>query len=172
MEWGLVLRICINHIAHTRSYLTLDFLLRVINHATAVNPRFDLLCLRGMPIQPDTLSLRHVLFLHHVLCLHRLLCLHHVLCLLHVLWLHRVLCLHHVHNVLSRKFQPQEVRRGSDYARIFSVAFSRTCSCLAVSSDKGTVHVFSLNGAVRQVQEGGTLPAMPVAVASAGPKSA
>ena len=63
----------------------------------------------------------------------------------------------------------QEVRRGSDYAQIYSVAFSRTCSCLAVSSDKGTVHVFSMNAAVRQVQEGGTPALAQVALTGGKP---
>ncbi|XP_072961135.1 autophagy-related protein 18a-like [Typha angustifolia] len=38
----------------------------------------------------------------------------------------------------------QEVRRGADRAEIFSLAFSADMQWLAVSSDKGTVHVFSL----------------------------
>ncbi|KAL2507685.1 Autophagy-related protein 18a [Forsythia ovata] len=38
----------------------------------------------------------------------------------------------------------QEVRRGADRAEIYSLAFSPTAHWLAVSSDKGTVHVFSL----------------------------
>ncbi|XP_047979587.1 autophagy-related protein 18a-like [Salvia hispanica] len=38
----------------------------------------------------------------------------------------------------------QEVRRGADRAEIYSMAFSSTAQWLAVSSDKGTVHVFSL----------------------------
>ncbi|KVH94445.1 autophagy-related protein 18a-like [Cynara cardunculus var. scolymus] len=38
----------------------------------------------------------------------------------------------------------QEVRRGADRAEIYSLAFSSTVQWLAVSSDKGTVHVFSL----------------------------
>ncbi|KAK4441754.1 Autophagy-related protein 18a [Sesamum alatum] len=38
----------------------------------------------------------------------------------------------------------QEVRRGADRAEIHSLAFSATAQWLAVSSDKGTVHVFSL----------------------------
>ncbi|RZC55566.1 hypothetical protein C5167_014425 [Papaver somniferum] len=38
----------------------------------------------------------------------------------------------------------QEVRRGTDRAEIYSLAFSNTTQWLAVSSDKGTVHVFSL----------------------------
>ncbi|KAL4366197.1 hypothetical protein GQ457_05G002300 [Hibiscus cannabinus] len=38
----------------------------------------------------------------------------------------------------------QEVRRGADRAEIYSLAFSSNAEWLAVSSDKGTVHVFSL----------------------------
>ncbi|XP_077218816.1 transducin/WD40 repeat-like superfamily protein [Tasmannia lanceolata] len=38
----------------------------------------------------------------------------------------------------------QEVRRGADRAEIYSLAFSATAQWLAVSSDKGTVHVFNL----------------------------
>lgn len=37
-----------------------------------------------------------------------------------------------------------EVRRGADRAEIYSLAFSPTAEWLAVSSDKGTIHVFSL----------------------------
>ncbi|KAE9611935.1 putative transcription factor WD40-like family [Lupinus albus] len=36
------------------------------------------------------------------------------------------------------------VRRGADRAEIYSLAFSHTAQWLAVSSDKGTVHVFNL----------------------------
>ncbi|KAJ6918192.1 hypothetical protein NC651_012430 [Populus alba x Populus x berolinensis] len=38
----------------------------------------------------------------------------------------------------------QEVRRGADRADIYSLAFSSNAQFLAVSSDKGTVHIFSL----------------------------
>ncbi|ONK68244.1 uncharacterized protein A4U43_C05F9230 [Asparagus officinalis] len=38
----------------------------------------------------------------------------------------------------------QEVRRGADRAEIYSLAFSENMKWLAVSSDKGTVHVFNL----------------------------
>ncbi|KAF5803232.1 putative transcription factor WD40-like family [Helianthus annuus] len=38
----------------------------------------------------------------------------------------------------------QEVRRGADRADIYSLAFSKTAERLAVSSDRGTVHVFNL----------------------------
>lgn len=40
--------------------------------------------------------------------------------------------------------QLQEVRRGADRAEISSIAFSPNVQWLAASSDKGTVHVFSL----------------------------
>lgn len=38
----------------------------------------------------------------------------------------------------------QELRRGADRAEIYSIAFHNNSQWLAVSSDKGTVHVFSL----------------------------
>ena len=37
-----------------------------------------------------------------------------------------------------------QVRRGADRAEIYSLAFSSNAEWLAVSSDKGTVHVFGL----------------------------
>ncbi|XP_072966828.1 autophagy-related protein 18d-like [Typha angustifolia] len=39
----------------------------------------------------------------------------------------------------------RELRRGADRAEIYSITFSPTAKWLAVSSDKGTVHIFSLN---------------------------
>lgn len=41
----------------------------------------------------------------------------------------------------------QELRRGSDRADIYCLTFSPTTEWLACSSDKGTVHIFSLTGA-------------------------
>lgn len=38
----------------------------------------------------------------------------------------------------------QEVRRGADRAEIYSLAFSSNMQWLAVSSDKGTIHVFNI----------------------------
>ena len=38
----------------------------------------------------------------------------------------------------------QEVRRGAEYAKIHSLAFSPTCNWLAVSSDKATIHIFAV----------------------------
>lgn len=37
-----------------------------------------------------------------------------------------------------------QVRRGAERAEIYSLAFSSGAQWLAVSSDKGTVHVFSI----------------------------
>jgi len=39
----------------------------------------------------------------------------------------------------------QEVRRGADRAEIYSIAFNYNSLWLACSSDKGTVHIFSIN---------------------------
>ncbi len=39
----------------------------------------------------------------------------------------------------------QEVRRGSERAEIYSIAFNNTGQWLAVSSDRGTVHIFKLD---------------------------
>lgn len=49
---------------------------------------------------------------------------------------------------------PQELRRGADAAAIYSLALSRSCEWLAVSSDKGTVHVFALEDQVRAAPRG------------------
>ena len=38
-----------------------------------------------------------------------------------------------------------QLRRGADRADIYSMAFSPESKWLAVSSDKGTIHVFSVN---------------------------
>ncbi len=43
---------------------------------------------------------------------------------------------------------PQELRRGADPAHIYSLALSRNCDWLALTSDKGTVHVFALSPTV------------------------
>ncbi|CAD7698052.1 unnamed protein product [Ostreobium quekettii] len=47
----------------------------------------------------------------------------------------------------------QELRRGSDAAVIYSLSLSKNCEWLAVSSDKGTVHVFALNEALKTGME-------------------
>lgn len=44
----------------------------------------------------------------------------------------------------------QEVRRGVDRADIFSISLSSNAQWLAVSSDRGTIHVFSLKGAMEE----------------------
>ncbi|KAK9055816.1 hypothetical protein SSX86_026901 [Deinandra increscens subsp. villosa] len=43
-----------------------------------------------------------------------------------------------------------DVRRGADRAEIYSLSFSPTAEWLAVSSDKGTIHVFSVTAADNQ----------------------
>ncbi|GLT74063.1 hypothetical protein SLA2020_458840 [Shorea laevis] len=53
----------------------------------------------------------------------------------------------------------QEVRRGVDRADIYSIALSSNVQWLAVSSDKGTVHIFSLR--VRVVGEGSSSRSSP-----------
>eukprot|EP00245_Coleochaete_scutata_P009370 TRINITY_DN306_c0_g2_i1.p1 TRINITY_DN306_c0_g2~~TRINITY_DN306_c0_g2_i1.p1 ORF type:complete len:429 (-),score=60.25 TRINITY_DN306_c0_g2_i1:346-1509(-) len=40
----------------------------------------------------------------------------------------------------------QELRRGADRADIYSISFSPNAQWLALSSDKGTIHVFALSG--------------------------
>ncbi|XP_028770867.1 autophagy-related protein 18a-like [Neltuma alba] len=66
----------------------------------------------------------------------------------------------------------QEVRRGADRAEIYSLAFSSTAQWLAVSSDKGTVHVFNLKvdsgllGHERVQSASESNPANPSAVSS------
>lgn len=49
----------------------------------------------------------------------------------------------------------QEVRRGSEKAIIYTITFNATSTLLACSSDRGTVHIFSLDGALRKLKEGG-----------------
>ena len=39
----------------------------------------------------------------------------------------------------------QEVRRGSDKAEIFSIAFDKNSNWIACSSDKGTIHIFTVS---------------------------
>ncbi|GIL72311.1 hypothetical protein Vretimale_3989 [Volvox reticuliferus] len=53
----------------------------------------------------------------------------------------------------------QELRRGADPAHIYSLALSRNCDWLALSSDKGTVHVFALGPAVALSLSGQAAPA-------------
>ncbi|XP_061338023.1 autophagy-related protein 18a-like [Gastrolobium bilobum] len=66
----------------------------------------------------------------------------------------------------------QEVRRGADRAEIYSLAFSHPAQWLAVSSDKGTVHVFNLKvdsgllGHERSHSTSDSNPASPTAVSS------
>jgi len=39
----------------------------------------------------------------------------------------------------------QEVRRGSDKAEIYSIAFDKNSHWIACSSDKGTIHIFTVS---------------------------
>jgi WD40 repeat protein len=39
----------------------------------------------------------------------------------------------------------QEVRRGSDKAEIYSLSFDKNSLWMACSSDKGTIHIFSVS---------------------------
>jgi WD40 repeat protein len=48
----------------------------------------------------------------------------------------------------------QELRRGSEKAIIYSIAFNQTSNLLAVSSDRGTVHIFSIANAIKSIKEG------------------
>ncbi|KAG2446223.1 hypothetical protein HXX76_000815 [Chlamydomonas incerta] len=50
----------------------------------------------------------------------------------------------------------QELRRGADPAHVYSLALSRCCEWLALTSDKGTVHVFALSPAVAVAPTGGS----------------
>lgn len=47
----------------------------------------------------------------------------------------------------------QELRRGADRAEIYSIAFNYNTKWLAVSSDKGTVHVFKLGKSAEEQKE-------------------
>jgi WD40 repeat protein len=48
----------------------------------------------------------------------------------------------------------QEVRRGAEKAEIYSLAFDPTTKFIACSSDRGTVHIFSLTTAHKKLKEG------------------
>ena len=48
----------------------------------------------------------------------------------------------------------QEVRRGAEKAEIYSLAFDPLSKFLACSSDRGTVHIFSLATAGKKIKEG------------------
>lgn len=51
----------------------------------------------------------------------------------------------------------QEVRRGSEKAIIYCICFNPSSHLIACSSDRGTIHIFSLGGALKQLKEGGSL---------------
>ncbi len=61
----------------------------------------------------------------------------------------------------------QEVRRGSEKAEVYSIAFNANSSMLACTSDKGTVHIFRLRDNVHEGAIGG--PAAPLGMGLAAP---
>lgn len=67
----------------------------------------------------------------------------------------------------------QELRRGTDRAEIYSLAFSQSANWLALSSDKGTVHVFSLRaGTGDSHKEEGQAEATAAIAGASTPKAA
>lgn len=48
----------------------------------------------------------------------------------------------------------QELRRGADHAEIYSICFSKTVEWLAISSDKGTIHIFALKDKGKKGKKG------------------
>lgn len=49
----------------------------------------------------------------------------------------------------------QEVRRGSEKAAIYCLAFNPASQLIACSSDRGTIHLFSLASALKKLKDGG-----------------
>ena len=47
----------------------------------------------------------------------------------------------------------QELRRGIENAEIYYICFHETSKFLAVSSDRGTIHIFSLHTAVEKINK-------------------
>jgi WD40 repeat protein len=45
----------------------------------------------------------------------------------------------------------QEVRRGSDKAEIYSIAFDKHSTWIACSSDKGTIHIFHVTKSLARI---------------------
>lgn len=48
----------------------------------------------------------------------------------------------------------QEVRRGTEKATIYCIAFNNASNLIACSSDRGTIHLFSLAGALKKLKDG------------------
>ncbi len=48
-----------------------------------------------------------------------------------------------LHSIIDGKLL-QEVRRGTEFANIFSISFDQYGQWMASSSDQGTIHVFSV----------------------------
>eukprot|EP00842_Homolaphlyctis_polyrhiza_P004905 jgi/Hompol1/5415/HPOL_004412-RA len=63
-----------------------------------------------------------------------------------------------------------ELRRGADYAEIYSLSFNTASTRICVASDKGTVHIFNLGGEGEQQVLGSTLATktQPVTLSSTG----
>lgn len=51
----------------------------------------------------------------------------------------------------------QEVRRGTEKTVIYNIVFNQNSSLLATTSGRGTVHIFSLAGALKKLIEGGKI---------------
>ena len=66
----------------------------------------------------------------------------------------------------------QELRRGADKADIHCIAFDKTSHWLACTSDKGTVHIFSLAAACKVVYKAVPAPDSSAVAAPHGAKSA
>jgi WD40 repeat protein len=47
----------------------------------------------------------------------------------------------------------QELRRGKENAEIFSIAFSNSNQYLACTSDRGTIHIFSLDKVIEKTKD-------------------
>jgi hypothetical protein len=47
----------------------------------------------------------------------------------------------------------QELRRGIENADIYYISFHETSKYLAVSSDRGNIHIFSLHSAVEKIEK-------------------
>ena len=53
-----------------------------------------------------------------------------------------------IFNLESRQ-KIHEFRRGTDKAQIYSINFNKNCTKICVSSNKGTIHIFNLDGKLK-----------------------
>ena len=67
--------------------------------------------------------------------------------------------------------QLRELRRGADKAVIYSITFNHSSDWLAVSSDKGTVHVFAIDAAAQAALEERAAPSRDEMDAASNQKS-